>query len=243
LRANLAGEKTVLDESVHPDLFVLAKPTDKQTMPVSEIHRLREFIHMSPFRLPFKMAIVDDAETLAGEGWNMLLKTLEEPAARTTIILVAAHARRIPLTIRSRAVERYFQRVQDETMIAALSAPERRTIRPHLLWIAGRPGLAKRLLVSPKDPLIQLYRRETARALKYSGDEAIRIQYKIAEELAKSESIAQSIDAWLLSLRSMHALGTIYPRLKRLKEAKVLIEGTNVNSRLAIEHALITPNQ
>ncbi len=49
-----------------------------------------------------KIFIVDEAELLAREGQNTLLKTLEEPPPKTRLILITAHEDRLLPTIRSR---------------------------------------------------------------------------------------------------------------------------------------------
>lgn len=95
----------------HPDLDVVAKPPDKSVLPLDLLigdieHRMREgLLHrlgLKPLLGRRKVAIIDDADYLAPDGANALLKTLEEPAPHSLLILLATSpARQLP-TIRSR---------------------------------------------------------------------------------------------------------------------------------------------
>jgi len=95
----------------HPDVEVVAKPPDKSAIPVELLigdaeHRMRQgLLHklgLKPLQGRRKLAIIDDADYLNPEGANALLKTLEEPAPHSVLILLTTSpARQLP-TIRSR---------------------------------------------------------------------------------------------------------------------------------------------
>jgi len=96
----------------HPDLLVVEKPADKNTIPLelilgSEERRMREGlchdIGLKPFRGGRRVAIIDDADDLNREGANALLKTLEEPPPKSVMILIGTSADRQLPTIRSRS--------------------------------------------------------------------------------------------------------------------------------------------
>ena len=95
----------------HPDLEYVCKPADKAYIPLETFigdkeHRNREGlchrIALKPMRGRRKIAIIDDADHLNAEGANCLLKTLEEPPAKSLIILIGTSAQRQLPTIRSR---------------------------------------------------------------------------------------------------------------------------------------------
>src|SRR5581483_1510034 len=59
-------------------------------------------IALKPFMGGRKVAIIDDADALNEEGANCLLKTLEEPPARSVLILIGTSTDKQLPTIRSR---------------------------------------------------------------------------------------------------------------------------------------------
>jgi len=159
-----AGSPTrrLLDAGTHPDLHVIRKELarfhDEPTVRESKqktisIHVLRQFM-LEPSALAGRMRsqaaaskvfIVDEAELLAREGQNALLKMLEEPPERTVIILVTASEERLLPTIRSRSQRVFFpplRRVEMEAWLdgSGLEAPpdEREWL---LGFAAGSPGV------------------------------------------------------------------------------------------------------
>lgn len=109
LAASFFARLNNLDESVivgeaHPDTFFARRPEDKKEIPISQIRALRSFVVQSPLALAHKGVFVESAQHMNEEGWNALLKTLEEPAAGTVIFILAKTLKRMPATIVSRAV-------------------------------------------------------------------------------------------------------------------------------------------
>jgi len=114
----------------HPDLELVAKPTDKSFLPLELLigdkdHRMREGlchrIALKPFMGGRKIAIVDDADFLNAEGANSLLKTLEEPPPRSVLILIGTSpAKQLP-TIRSRCQLVRFRPLSTDTVAELLT--------------------------------------------------------------------------------------------------------------------------
>ncbi len=87
----------LIDAGTHPDLFTVAKPADKNVLPISLIRRddgspdgpvLLEQLAMKPARGKWKVAILDDADDLGTEAANAFLKTLEEPPPGSLLLLI-----------------------------------------------------------------------------------------------------------------------------------------------------------
>jgi DNA polymerase-3 subunit delta' len=100
-----AGEDTdAVDRQVraltHPDLTVLA--TERVLIPIDEVRELVETSYRSPVVSSWRIIIIEDADRMAERTSNVLLKALEEPAARTIWILCAPSEADVIPTIRSR---------------------------------------------------------------------------------------------------------------------------------------------
>jgi DNA polymerase-3 subunit delta' len=119
------------DGGSHPDIDVVAKPADRATIPLEAFigdaeHRMREGLCWRLLLQPAlggrKVAIILDADHLADEAANCLLKTLEEPPDRAIIILVGTSLERQLPTIRSRCQIVRFGPLDEETVFRILSA-------------------------------------------------------------------------------------------------------------------------
>lgn len=90
------------------DLLVLERTVNEQTgklytvIRVDDVRRTVSFFGSTPGEGGWRIAIVDAVDDLQREGSNALLKVLEEPPARTLLLLIShAPGRELP-TIRSR---------------------------------------------------------------------------------------------------------------------------------------------
>ena len=115
----------------HPDIDIVAKPEDRATIPLESFvgdaeHRMRDGlcwrILLKPALGGRKVAIVLDADHLADEAANCLLKTLEEPPPGAVIILVGTGLERQLPTIRSRCQVVRFRPLADETVRRLVTA-------------------------------------------------------------------------------------------------------------------------
>jgi len=113
----------------HPDLHVirkeLARYSDEKTIRDRKLTRIPVEVLRSALIEPANLAaklsggkvfIVDEAELLNPAGQNALLKTLEEPPAGTTLILITASEDRLLPTIRSRCMRIAFAPLPDEAV-------------------------------------------------------------------------------------------------------------------------------
>lgn len=55
--------------------------------------------------------IIDEAQSISAQGWNVLLKTFEEPPPNCLFILLTSEPRKVPSKIRTRALSFYFKHV------------------------------------------------------------------------------------------------------------------------------------
>ncbi len=92
----------------HPGLLVLRRPYDPKTkrfkteIPVDEVRRLRSFLNLTAAEGQYRVVLIDTADDLNASAANAVLKSLEEPPARTVFILLSSSPGRLLPTIRSR---------------------------------------------------------------------------------------------------------------------------------------------
>jgi len=101
----------LVQSGAHPRLFLVKRPLDEKTqklkaeITVDAVRALKGFFQMSSADGGRRVVIVDAADELNRNAANAILKELEEPPARTTILLVVHQPSRLLPTIRSRCRE------------------------------------------------------------------------------------------------------------------------------------------
>ena len=114
----VAGER-------HPDLLLLRPPEDSQQIRIEQVRELSTQLGLASHQGGYKVALIEPADAMNRFAANALLKTLEEPPARTVLMLVTHQPSRLPATVLSRC-----QRVR----IRAPARPEA------LAWLARARG-------------------------------------------------------------------------------------------------------
>jgi DNA polymerase-3 subunit delta' len=88
----------------HPDAYVVRLEEDAQQIKVDQIRALIESLSLSSLRGGYKVAVIEGAESLNANAANAFLKTLEEPAGETLLVMVARPSHRLPATVASRCL-------------------------------------------------------------------------------------------------------------------------------------------
>ncbi len=96
---------------------------------IEDARRLREAIAYAPMEGRYKVFIIDEAHMLTRESFNALLKTLEEPPARSTFILATTEVHKFPITIVSRCQHFVFKAIPEAELAA------------HLIHVLQREGI------------------------------------------------------------------------------------------------------
>ncbi len=86
----------------HPDYFDLQPEEDSEVIKVDQVRGLIAKLDLTTSISRRKVAWIHPAESMNGAAANALLKSLEEPAGNTVLILVSNNPGRLPVTIRSR---------------------------------------------------------------------------------------------------------------------------------------------
>jgi len=107
-------------------LFVLRRGHDEKTkrlrsvITVDEVRKLKNFFALSATDGGRRVVIVDAVDEMNASAANALLKVLEEPPAKTTLLLVSHQPSRLLPTVRSRCRELRLPKLGPEDMALAL---------------------------------------------------------------------------------------------------------------------------
>lgn len=160
----------LLARGVHPDVRVVSRAEDRRDLTVDQVRAIQDDIGLAPFEAPQKLICLDGADLLNGSAASALLKTLEEPPARATLVLCAVDPQALPSTIRSRCQHLALQSVPVTTIAEALSthyAADPARAAELAALARGRPGWAVRAI---EQPLLVEEARNTQRLLADLAD-------------------------------------------------------------------------
>lgn len=87
---------------------------------IDEIRTLRENIKFAPASGRYKVYIIDEVHQITADGFNALLKTLEEPPDFVKFILATTAPQKVPSTILSRCQRMDFRRISVLEIISQL---------------------------------------------------------------------------------------------------------------------------
>lgn len=138
----------LVDAGTHPDYVSLSYGLRKDGVQRSEIvvDQIRELSARLSTSSQFggwQIASIDPADAMNAAAANALLKTLEEPASQTMLILLADEPWRMPATIRSRCQRIDFQLPSQADSLSWLQSVGVSDAAGALTAAGGNPGLAR----------------------------------------------------------------------------------------------------
>jgi DNA polymerase-3 subunit delta' len=103
-RCGQCADCRLFDAGNHPDFHWLRVAPDKKEISIGQVRELLTEFALKSYRGGTKAALIEPAESMNIHSFNALLKTLEEPARDTYLVLATSRADRIPRTIASRCM-------------------------------------------------------------------------------------------------------------------------------------------
>jgi DNA polymerase-3 subunit delta' len=144
-----AGRRSVQGESVepcgacrpckkiaaghHPD--VITVEPERFRIRISAIRDLGNTLAVKPYEALQRVVIIDQAQAMNPQAGNALLKLLEEPPAKTLLILIAVNTYSLLPTIVSRCQQVGFKPIPDQVLAAYL---EKKGMPPEKAAILGK---------------------------------------------------------------------------------------------------------
>lgn len=235
IACNQCGQCLLFSAGNHPDFLEL--PVDG-TLTIKQVRGLQETLTLAPHSAAFRVAIIPRAERLGIPAQNALLKTLEEPPAKTVLILTAAAPEQLLPTTVSRLRQLRFQKPAAAELIEALGGTSA-DVSEAVAAAAGRPGLARTLL---DDPDRRSARREWGEwlASAVAGSAADRLA--VARQAAETEHPELVLEHWAsLTQQALRAAsgtdqdeGTIETPARSLAAGRSPVELRQLGERLLV---------
>lgn len=186
----------LVDAGNHPEIIRLTRqPKDKgkdlaRNITIDQVRQMIRRLHLSLSLGDWRVIVIDAVDDLENDGANALLKTLEEPPAKTLFLLVSHSPGRLLPTIRSRCRILRFQPVERDAMLPWLHG-----LRPMLDMVevraivtasGGVPGKALSLIDSDVASM-----EKKLLAIATSGDPENRLREALAREVGGTSNRAR----------------------------------------------------
>ncbi|MDH5276033.1 MAG: DNA polymerase III subunit delta' [Gammaproteobacteria bacterium] len=150
----------------HPDYWSVGLEDESRVIKIDQIRELIQALSLTSHSSGWKVGHVWPAELMNHNAANTLLKTLEEPPAATTLILVADAPARLPATILSRCERIRLSLPSPAMALGWLTGrhPDQAACERALAFSSGAPLMARSLLADDTGPGV-------ARLLAELGDD------------------------------------------------------------------------
>lgn len=162
----------LLSGAAHPDYFDLQPQEDSNVIKVDQVRNLIAKLDLTTSISERKVAYINPAEAMNAAAANALLKSLEEPAGNTVLILVSDNPGRLPVTIRSRCQSISINQpearlVHDWLERTSGATPEQ--VHGAFQAAGGSPLRAAQYLSSPEQDAYEQVRNGLAKLLERPG--------------------------------------------------------------------------
>jgi DNA polymerase III subunit gamma/tau len=97
---------------------------------VDDIRQINDAVRYAPVSARYKVYILDEVHMVTSQGFNALLKTLEEPPPHAKFVFATTEIRKVPVTVLSRCQRFDLRRVDADALVG------------HLEGIATKEGIA-----------------------------------------------------------------------------------------------------
>lgn len=124
-----------IDSNNHPDVLWTRPESKLRLITIDQIRDNIQTISLKPSEAAYKIAIISGADRMNTQAANAFLKTLEEPPARSVIILLTTSLEQILETILSRCLRLHFAG-SDKARIS----PEEQSWLENLAVVASEPS-------------------------------------------------------------------------------------------------------
>jgi DNA polymerase-3 subunit delta' len=210
------GNCQQLDRGLHPDVYLVERLIDETTgkwkkdIVIEQLRELKQKLQQTTLLSGYKAALIPEAQLINEKAYNSLLKILEEPTAKTIIILLADDRARIPATIVSRCQLINFLPVASVTLekYLAQTGAEPEKIKLLARLAHGLPGRAINFLKDGNSlDRLQLNLKSFSKIAKDSPGHRLNYLEELIDwekdETQNAVKINRLLDDWQAALRDL----------------------------------------
>jgi DNA polymerase-3 subunit delta' len=193
-----------VQNGAHPDLSVLLPDEGKKIVSIENIRTLVRATSLQPQESQYSIFVLPNAERVVIESAYTMLKTLEEPAPHTMLLLTTVDEQLLPQTIASRCQVLPVTLVNDRDIETALVqrwdiSPER--ARRLSILAAGRPGWA---INASQHEELEEERTSWFQSMAALCESGITQRLKMAAKLLHdTEKLDELLSVWLIWWREV----------------------------------------
>lgn len=193
----------LLEVGTHPDLFVLQAEECGKAIKVDSVRQLSTDLTLTSQYGGYKVAMIVDAHDMNINASNSLLKTLEEPASDSVLILLSSNPQKLPITVRSRCQVISFA-IPDTQQALSWLAEQGIDHGANLLSLAhGAPLLAVNL---QQDDLLSHHKQLISALLSVAKNQPVVEQAEQLHKLPLGYMLNWLYD-WVQDLIKLHQCG------------------------------------
>jgi DNA polymerase-3 subunit delta' len=154
LRCDMCHGCCMINAKMHPDFIIVEPEEAGKKIGVDQIRDIIKNVNETTLKGGFRVILINPATAMNMNAANALLKTLEEPAPNTLLILVSNQGLRLPATIISRCQKINFSKPAHDDALAWLSLQiTNDKVDPGLLLKLADGGPLRALQLLEKDLL------------------------------------------------------------------------------------------
>jgi DNA polymerase-3 subunit delta' len=137
---------TKIESGSHPDFIRVTLEEGKSEVSIAQVRGLLDELALAPVEGKKRVFVIDPADLMNDFGQDALLKALEEPPARSHLILIARHEAALLRTIASRCFVLALGELEPDEVKAVVEKKgvESKEAALRAAWSGGSPGVALR---------------------------------------------------------------------------------------------------
>jgi len=227
---------------VNPNLlFIDASSSESgRSIPIDKVREIKEFLSLSSHSGGYKFVVIDDANLMATEAQNALLKILEEPSSLSVLILITPNSDSLLPTIASRCQEIRFPSHSDKTVTQFLAGSKLPKNKIDFLveFSNGRIGLVKNIEEEGSFGEVEDSVNELMKIIKLDLNDRLVVAQKLTDDKNKAD-LSKLVFYWILYMRMRMSEPKAHRILKNLLNLYNISTQPQFNQRLALENFMV----